>query len=74
MAAPARNLNNCQIMPDGAYLVQLEIYDTAGQSWVACPYVARESDGTPVAVWVLAEIATGKYPISPWVPPTPPTP
>lgn len=72
MAAVARNLHDCQNMPDGAYFVELEIYDTPTQVWIACPYIARSSDGTPVSNWVLAEIATGRYPVTPWVPPAPP--
>ena len=72
MANPPRNLHDCQIMPDGAYSVMLELYVEGDSAWESSPYVARSSDGTPTSTWVLAEIATGRYPVTPWVPPAPP--
>lgn len=70
----ARNLNSVQIMPDGTYICQIELLDAWTGSWESVPYCAREGDPAPVNLWILAEIATGQYSISQWVPPEPPQP
>jgi len=57
-----RNLNNICLMPDGAYLCYVDLWNKQIEEWeLNVRYVARTGDTAPVNLWILEQIATGNY-------------
>ncbi len=64
-----KNIRDVQILPDGAYLCTIDLYDEGSNSWGECQYCARAGDNAPANIFILSEINTGNYPITEFVEP-----
>ena len=69
------NLRNVQRLPDGAYLLKVDLVTPTDGSEIGVPYVARGNDIAPTGQWVHQQIVEGNFDgaITDWVPPPPPS-
>lgn len=64
-----KNIRNIQILPDGAYLCTIDLYDEWSNLWDECQYCARAGDNASANIFILNEINTGNYTITEFVEP-----
>lgn len=56
----ARKLRNVIMVEDNAYMCTVEVYNEKENVWAQIPYVAREGDDSPLNLWILNQLSTGK--------------
>lgn len=64
----AQNLTNVRLMPDGAWLCDIDL-KLSGEEWEAIEYCARRGDNAPVNLWIIEQIDAGDVEVTDWVPP-----
>lgn len=65
----AQNLTNVRVMPDGAWLCNIDLR-LPGEDWEPVEYCARRGDKAPVNLWIIEQIDAGAVTVTDWVPPT----
>jgi hypothetical protein len=68
-----RNLTKLQLMEDGAYYCELEMYDEWYETWTITPFVYNASDRSATKKWIDKQIEDGTAPpVTEWVNPITP--